>query len=287
MPIEQITISLKDKIESIRYKSGNDSSALTFASLYMWAAKWNLKIMISDDVYTVVEDMKESPAFYFPCGETQSVKNQISSLKDEYPNLVFHYLRSCDAEMLEHEFPGMFDIYSEPDNSEYLYSVENYCELSGGDYIRIRNRIRHAGNNADLSTRPIDETNLHIITYLDDRWHEIKGFDKDVDSGAVRAFESEFFSVGGEGIIVYDGADPVAATAGYPLSDSVFDYSYSKAITDLKGLSDFSKNALAKSIRGRYKIINGEEDLGVPGLRKMKENMCPIGKIEMFTAVSI
>ena len=46
----------------------------------------------------------------------------------------------------------------------------------------------------------------------------------------------------------------------------------------------YTRQALARLLPERYTILNGEDDLGIPGIRKVKRLMRPIGQIQMCEA---
>lgn len=74
----------------------------------------------------------------------------------------------------------------------------------------------------------------------------------------------------------------MSVTAGYPLSEEIFDLSLSKQSRRLSGLSVYSRHALIRSLPEEYQLLNGEEDLGIAGLRQMKELMRPVSMIKMY-----
>ncbi len=84
------------------------------------------------------------------------------------------------------------------------------------------------------------------------------------------------------GVLVYVDGVPRSVTAGYPLSGDTFDLSLSKQNVRLSGLAVYSRWMLIRSLPERYSLLNGEEDLGLEGLRRMKRIMRPIGRVEMY-----
>ena len=53
---------------------------------------------------------------------------------------------------------------------------------------------------------------------------------------------------------------------------------------DVQGLTYYVLRELMLSLPGRYRWFNLEEDLGLPGLRAMKEHFLPDGRHEMWGA---
>ncbi len=86
------------------------------------------------------------------------------------------------------------------------------------------------------------------------------------------------------GVLVYVDDSPYAIVAGYPISDSCFDMAMAKQIDTLPGLTSYAKYAMYNTLPERYETVNAEEDLDIPGLRALKQQMGPVGVIEMFKA---
>ena len=84
------------------------------------------------------------------------------------------------------------------------------------------------------------------------------------------------------GILVKVGSSPAAVAAGYPLTESVFDLCVCQQITSDPEISTFARHALLENLEESVREVNGEEDLGIEGLRNLKEGLRPSRKIEMY-----
>ena len=87
------------------------------------------------------------------------------------------------------------------------------------------------------------------------------------------------------GIILYLNEVPVAVTAGFYLGEDLFDVAVAKSVCVAQGVPYYAKRELFKRVSCRF--INMEEDLGIPGLRRMKNGMRPTDKNEIWEAISI
>jgi hypothetical protein len=88
------------------------------------------------------------------------------------------------------------------------------------------------------------------------------------------------------GIIVYTDGMPAAIAAGYLLSDQVYDISLCRHSLRDPDIAVFVRQHLFMGIPHTVRYINAEEDLGLEGLRSLKQGMRPIGLLEMFEGVS-
>lgn len=89
------------------------------------------------------------------------------------------------------------------------------------------------------------------------------------------------------GILVKIDGKTVAAIAGYELAHDRYDYVFSKTEGQIQGIADYTKHAFAELLNDKYNILNIEEDLGLQGLRTMKQLMRPSGKEKMYKAYYI
>ena len=85
--------------------------------------------------------------------------------------------------------------------------------------------------------------------------------------------------------LVFVDEEPYAIAAGFPLSDNCFDMSLAKQVDTLSGLTTYAKYALYNILPRQFDTVDTEEDLIISGLRTMKQQMGPIGKILMFGAM--
>lgn len=92
------------------------------------------------------------------------------------------------------------------------------------------------------------------------------------------AFEhwDDFELIGG---ILKEGDSVFGFTYGSGVYEDIFAVHIEKADRNIVGAYPALAVALAKMLPEKYKVLNREEDLGVPGLRKAKEDWFPCGVV--------
>ena len=100
---------------------------------------------------------------------------------------------------------------------------------------------------------------------------------------ALRALEKRE-ALGLHGVIVYLAQRPAAFMLGFALTEDTFDAAVGKCAMDVQGLTYFTLRELMRSLPERYRWFNLEEDLGLPGLRDMKEHFLPDGRHQIWEA---
>ena len=99
-----------------------------------------------------------------------------------------------------------------------------------------------------------------------------------------RVHKIEREALGLYGVVVYLEGRPASFMLGFPLGEDVFDAAVGKSAVNVQGLTYYTLWQLMRSLPERYRWFNLEEDLGLPGLRDMKEHFLPDGKHEVWEA---
>lgn len=281
-----ITADSRDRIESLRKECGNELSSHAFASLYLWRKEMGLSLALHDDVFSVKCLWKGENAWFFPCG-TESGKRRFITRHLPEPDFKLCYMTKSDGLFLTEHFPDQFFYVRDDASDEYIYDREGHLALIGGDYANVRTQLHRAQRDYDLRVEPLTEENLDDALDVIREWantpHPLaRGLnDDEVDEKAIQ--ESALLHL--FGVLIYQGDTAMAVCAGFPLTGDTFDICVSKCRQNLPGLSYFAKHALLLALEPRYRYFNLEEDLGIPGLRQMKQILHPVRKNEIWEAV--
>ena len=78
----------------------------------------------------------------------------------------------------------------------------------------------------------------------------------------------------------------LAIAAGYLISDSMYDISVCQQSLCDPDIAVYARHQLFSRLPETIRLINAEEDLGIEGLRSLKQGMRPVGLLKMFEGVS-
>ena len=173
---------------------------------------------------------------------------------------------------------------------DYIYLQKNLAELPGSNYQKKRNHVSRFNRiyNTDWAFKPFPQNDLaDDILYIAKKWYEEKNGEENhalrlelqsVDLALQNALALKF-----TGGVLYIQGEPAAMTLASPVSDSVLDIIYEKA------LEKFEKNGVYAVLNqqfarrnDQYLYLNREEDMGVEGLRKAKLSYKPSIVLEKF-----
>lgn len=200
------------------------------------------------------------------CLITEDQKNQLDQIINE-----------CS------QFDGMrINWYTNRDDSEYLYLQKNLVELKGDILQKKKNHVtkffRTYENRWTFKTFPQNQIKEDIIK-IAEQWLFEKG-------ESIPELQTEFKNIQSllnhpdlfkiSGAVLYIDEKPAAMTIASPISPSVFDIHFEKAVGDAakNGAYAVINNLFAKA-HPEFKYFNREEDLGIPGLRKAKLSYKP------------
>ena len=289
MKLEAIDWSLQRCVEDLRRTYGNETSAHAFPSLYIWKTDMKLSLFRSQEVFAVQFGLRGDNSWFFPCGARAAVRAFVEErLQQGGEPCRFYYAQAEEAALLEQWFPGRFNIQRSPEDDEYLYSRQEQLELKGRLYRHQRNDLRRAQERHALQVFPVDTENLEQCRKVLNDWkalHHSRDQSGLMDVSAGETMLRNLKELEISGVLVKVCGKPAAVAAGYPLTDTVFDLCVCQQTTPAPEISTFARYALFQGLGEKILEVNAEEDLGITGLRSLKEGMRPSRKIEMYTCI--
>lgn len=280
-----ITLEMHDPIRKIRAEGGNETAAHAFHSLFLWQKDMELSICLQEDAFAVHCGYWGENSWFFPCGKKEAAVRLAGEILEADPMADFRYLREADTALLQEYWPGRFRIEAAEDASEYLYDREAYLTMPGKSYEDIRWSINHLKKNHGLKTEILEDGNMDTAREVLDRWipyAKSSYFSEDLQTAELMMENLKELEM--MGVIVFLDGEPAALAAGFPVSEHSYDVAFSKSLARERGLQFYVRRELIARLPEQYTVINGEEDLGIPGLRQSKQLENPVGRIEMFRA---
>lgn len=272
-------------------EAGCEGCEYSFVNLYLWGkqeAAW------VEDYLTVFSHFHGHSLYLFPVGRGP-IKPVLEALRQDASKRGIPFrmtaLTAENCAQVEEAFPGQFHFAPDRDGCDYLYEIDHLADLKGKKYQPKRNHI-----NRFLEAAPqwrVEEITPELVPacrQLLDQWYRIHlaldpkmsyHLERLAAERALRKYEE----LGMEGLILYNGEEPVALTMGSRLSDTVFDVHFEKALGHYQGDYAMINRSFARHIREKYpeiRYLNREDDMGLPGLRKAKLSYHPDRMVEQF-----
>ena len=179
-----------------------------------------------------------------------------------------------------------FDIQPVRDHFDYLYDTKALVELNGKTYRAKRNHLNYLFRSYRITYEPMEESNVRDCLKMSDEWCEARRCKEDLNLesewGATREALMNFTALGVEGGVVRVGGKVEAFTLGELLNRETAVVHIEKANMEVRGLYAVINQQFCEKRWKDVPLINREQDLGEPGLRKAKLSYSPDRLIDKF-----
>ena len=290
-------VELNDRDDIYRYMSefGEGSCQHSFVSMYSLSEKYGDSFCILDDMlYTLRSKLCDDKyrVYLAPMGYGDKRQAFINILKDAHSyqkKVKFITLTKQYANFLENEFAGQFIIEESRDLAEYIYRTDKMATFSGGRLKKRRIEANHFWNvyGSRASVRKISSSDLDDIWNFEKHWLEVSKDTHDInslefESRVIHMQLNNFDRLNLSGVIVR--IDGIIKGFGYGtrLSNDYYDAIAEKGDREVSGIYKILRMESVGKCAMECKYVNMEEDLGIVGLREIKNNYMPEFLIEKF-----
>lgn len=235
-------------------------------------------------------------AYAFPIGngnKEKALNAVICDAEERGIPCVFMGVYEEDKALLESLFEGRFRFKESRDSFDYVYDINDLCDLSGRKFHSKRNHL-HRFKEAcpDFFTEEISQENKALILDFASAWYKEKlsenpVSDFDMEQIAISRAIKNYEALGMEGILLKCGEKILGFTMGSRLDENTFDIHFEKASDKIQGIYAAVNNLFANHLRDKYpslRFLNREEDMGIEGLRRAKESYRPHHLVEKYLA---
>ena len=175
-------------------------------------------------------------------------------------------------------------------DSDYIYKRESLAQLSGKKLHAKKNLVNRFWRlHPEAEYRAIGKGNIADALSVAEQWFAEKaegGDEADMkELLRIRRGAELWEALGFFGGVLYTGSVPVAMTMASAVSLQCIDVHFEKAVGAFAADGAFAaiNQAFASSEAATpYAYVNREEDMGVSGLRKVKEAYRPAFKVEKY-----
>ncbi len=283
-------VSLSDMGRMYEYTSnfGEGSCQHSPVAMYSLYEKYGDRACVEDDMLYVFRSGlgdEDYRVYMAPLGPGDLKKAYERILEDAHSygkKASFITLTRKHAGFLETHFPGRFDLKEDRDLSEYVYSVETMRDFPGKIHARRRTEIRSFWRSFGERTRisPMTEDDAPEVEDYAVKWLRDNGETHDEDAlnremTCIRKQLASFTELGLSGTVIRVDGDVRAFCYGIPLNREYYDVLIEKGDRAFPGIYRVLRQESTKLNLSGFSHINFEEDVGVLGLRKLKESYGP------------
>ncbi len=299
---KDVTVEDKDLIQSFTLWGERQNCDLSFANMISWRFLYNTQFAVVEDYLVFRFYAGRHLAYMLPIPRPKPMEdgsykvnpsdecsvNVIKAIREDsiamgHPFLmlgVCNYMR----DIFETYFPDDFEIKTDRNYCDYIYTREKLINLSGKKLQSKRNHInKFKSLYPQYEYRELTPEMVPQCLELERQWRQTS---KDDDAAEpdedlseelrsmTRAF-NRWDKLGLIGGTIFVDGKMVAFTFGCPINQSTFDVCVEKADVNYEGAFTIINQEFVKHLPEQYFYINREEDLGDEGLRKAKLSYKP------------
>jgi hypothetical protein len=253
-------------------------SELTFAGLYLFREIHAYAVSRLDGDNFVISGRDAQEFFILPFALPEK-----SVLDDLFSR--FAFLKAATETQAEALASMGFRVEEDRDNFDYLYLREELRDLAGRKFHDKKNLVNRFLRSFNAEGKPLLENYVGDALAVLDAWRAEKGEPGDYAAAREALERMEELQLCG-GIYYVDGK-PVACTLGEEVARGIsFAIHFEKAVRadEFRGIYQWMNQVFASILPDKYKFINREQDLGIPGLRRAKESYNPAEFVKKFRA---
>ncbi len=293
-------VELNDRsiLEPRLIRSMEQSCEFNFANLFMWGKVYGSKWSIwNDHLYLSMADEAETIRILMfvsdpVCGEPEpeelrAVSDAVITVGNSgvFQHVQALYLKrhpnvlTCfDARPMDTEFV------------EYIYEVQALAELHGRKLAKKRNLIaQFKRDNPNCYIKQITSDLIPECLKLAVRWREEYPDQTSPylaqEADALHHLLNHFDSLDLVGLAGYVDKNMVAFELCSRINTDMFTEHFEKSLHEYKGATQFVNNEMAKLLVGQCKLLNREQDLGNPGLRRAKLSYEPLYLLQNYLLI--
>ena len=286
-------LQLSDRERYLRCFDGENcrSSTYSFGTAYLWSLHCRRNLAhLGERIVVEYLCSSQNPFYGWPLG-SGSVSDAVDALREHAAandrSLVLRAITAEQKAALEAACPGSFDYSAEEDNFDYIYEAQALATLAGKKLHGKRNHCNRFTATHDWHCETLTPALFDDCRAVLRSWAEGNNGGNEEERLAIECSFENWDALGFCGAVLYADGAPVAFTVGEFLGHDMVDVHFEKAVDGIQGAypmicREFIRRLLEENADLRY--VNREEDMGIPGLRKAKEDWYPLYKLEKFTA---
>ncbi len=254
-------------------------SELTFAGIYLFRATHGYQISHAGENVFVIAGKDAEPFFILPFALPP--EEILNSLFDRYRTM--KAVSESQAQQLAHRGCR---VWEDRDNFDYLYAREKLATLSGRQLHRKKNLVNLFLRNNQCTAQPLLEEYAGDALRILEQWRTQQEQAGDYAAAREAIENMETLQLCGE--IFYVDGEAAAYVLGEEVAQGrMFVIHFEKAVLkkEYTGIYQYANQAFVATLPEKYELVNREQDLGAPGLRRAKESYRPAGFVKKYRAV--
>jgi hypothetical protein len=262
------------------------ASDYSFLNLWAWADEYGLR-WAWEDKFVWIRQTKPEDLFWAPVGLWDQIDWKAIFNDRQIRQTSFIRIPQKLVESWRTSLGGLATVEEERGHWDYLYTVEDLAELKGNRYHKKKNLLNQFVKKYEFTYVPFAPQMIDQAMAMQDDWCTWR----DCESSEILSAENKSISrifqnwdqLSGTlgGALLVDGA-MVAYTVAEALTDETVVIHFEKGDTQYKGIYQAINQMFLAHSAGNFLLVNREQDLNDPGLRKAKLSYQPVEFLQKY-----
>lgn len=282
-------LSDKQRVNEYLRRSDFRGCEYTFGNIFAWSEYFNTEIGFVGGFCFEKTGRGADTMFVYPYGEG-SVEEAVGEIR-EYAKANDLQSLICANKAISEKITKLFpeakaELYR--DFCDYVYLADELENLVGKKFHAKRNHLNRFYEN-DWSFEQLSRENISECIAMNELWRAENVTDNSEDAKSktaelkiVKRSLELFEELGYTGGVLRVEGEVQAFTFGEPSAADTFVVHVEKALRKYQGAYAAINREFVKSLSGRFKYIDREEDTGSENLRKAKMSYNPVFLEEKF-----
>ena len=279
---ETIDFTKKDAFSPYYECCPQKTSDYSFVNLWGWASIYGLKWAWADHLVWIKATLPQN-RFWAPVGDWKKVfwQKAIDLLTDGGTPVTFVRIPELLLSIWQENIDRPMDIKETRGEWDYLYSVKALVELKGNRYHKKKNLLNQFKKKYAYRYIPFDVSLVEDALALQDNWCTWRDCESSDMLSAENRVIAKIFKYWNELDPMIGGAlfvdDQMAAyTIGEKLDPKSLVIHFEKGDPVFKGVYQAINQMFLSQTADGFDVVNREQDIDDPGLRKAKLSYHPI-----------
>lgn len=273
-----IDLEIKNSLNSYLEKYAVNICDLGLGYLYIWQTVDNSQVTLINDNLCILNNTEYAGKFFLEPIGTQNIPQTIETCLKHSGKI------SNISEDFYTRFPELakYTPHELPDNFDYIYSTQSLAELAGTKFHDKRNHIHKFKRNYPYyKYLPITPDFLPKAIAIFESWakdnpaNTTQKITAKMQKDALINTFKYFTDCNISGGYIESEQKIFGFIIGSPLNNNTFGMHFQYCLSDIPGIYQILSQEFCQQIRQQYLYVNLEEDLGMPGLKKMKLSYHP------------
>lgn len=282
-----LTLEDKARVDFALAAAAPTTSELTFTNLWVWRGKRAVATAWDSDALLLLCEERGRRFFLPPVGAAD-LASAAGGLRAFAADAGFDFtIERVPAVAAGALAAAGLSVAADRAQFDYVYAVGEIASLAGRHFDGKRNQVRRLLSAHRCTFEPLDDDAVAECLALEEGWCDLRGCH--LDEGLAAEQRAIVESLRGHrrlgligGLIRVDGRVKAFALAER-LAPGTAVVHFEKADPAIPGLYQLVNHWFCREALTGFCFVNREQDLGIPGLRRAKENWRPHHLVEKFT----